>query len=251
MQRIAVLGAGRMGRQIITAVAERRDCQVSGMWSRDAATVAGIAGYTDLSRLLADSDIAIDFTLATATSEVLRAVVAAKVPLVCGVSGLTTEQAIDLDVAARSIPLLYDRNMSYGVAVMSRLAEQAAAAFGEGYRVEVHETHHTHKLDAPSGTALKLGEALARGRGRHFDDIYHYEPQPGGAALADDKISFYVRREGEVPGDHRVEFLAAAETLTLSHSVTDRRVFADGALAAARWLATQAPGRYEMTDVLL
>ena len=251
MQRIAVLGAGRMGRQIITAVAAQSDCKVSGVWSRDASAVAGIAGYADLPELLADSDIAIDFTLAAATSEVPQAAVSAKLPLVCGVSGLTADQAVDLDVAARSIPLLYDRNMSYGVAVMTRLAEQAAAAFGEGYRLEVHETHHIHKLDAPSGTALKLGEALARGRGRHFDDIYHYEPQRDGSALADDKISFHVRRAGEVPGDHRVEFLAAAETLTLSHSVTNRRVFADGALAAARWLASQAPGRYEMTDVLL
>ena len=107
---------------------------------------------------------------------------------------------------------------------------------------------HVHKLDAPSGTALKLGEALARGQGGEFDSLYHYDPH--GSPGAEGQITFKVRREGEVPGDHEVVFASNSEVISLAHSVSDRRVFADGAIAAARWLVNQGPGRYRMSNLL-
>ena len=134
--------------------------------------------------------------------------------------------------ASATIPIVHDRNMSLGVAVLESLVRQAAKAL-PGFSVEVHETHHVHKIDSPSGTALKLGEAIAAVRGTDPADI-HYESE----------------RRGEVPGDHEVVLTSATETLTLAHSVTTRQVFADGALVAARWIRDKSPGLFTMHDVL-
>jgi len=139
-----------------------------------------------------------------------------------------------LDQAAATIPLVYDRNMSLGIAVLERSVREAAAALGPGFSVTIAETHHVHKKDAPSGTALKLGEAVAVARGESDTGAIHYE----------------VERQGEVPGDHEVVMSSPAERLTFAHSVATRQVFADGAIHAARWLVQQQPGRYTMQDVL-
>ena len=138
-----------------------------------------------------------------------------------------------LDDAAKSVPVVFDRNMSLGVAVLENIARKAVDALGPDFEVEIHETHHIHKLDAPSGTALKLGEAIAEVRGTDPADI-HYESE----------------RRGEVPGDHTVVLSSPTERLSLSHSVTTRQVFADGAVRAARWVVGKARGRFTMHDVL-
>ena len=138
-----------------------------------------------------------------------------------------------MKATAQAIAVVYDRNMSFGIAVLEQLVAQATAALGSDFAVEIHETHHVHKLDSPSGTALKLGEAIAAVRGESPADI-HYE----------------VERRGEVPGDHTVVLSSATERLTLGHSVTTRNVFAEGAIRAARWITNQPPGRYGMRDVL-
>jgi len=131
------------------------------------------------------------------------------------------------------VPVVYDRNMSPGITVLERIAADAAAALGTDFSVEIHETHHIHKLDAPSGTALKLGEAVARAR--HEDPrAMHYESE----------------RRGEVPGDHKVILASPTERLVLEHSVTTRDVFALGALRAARWAVVQNPGLYSIRHVL-
>ena len=136
---------------------------------------------------------------------------------------------------ANDLPVLFDRNMSQGIAVLHDAVTRIAAALGDEYTVEIHETHHVHKLDSPSGTALKLAEAVAAGRGQ--------DP-----AAAD--IKFEVERRGEVPGDHSVVLSSATERLSLNHSVTTREVFVAGALRAARWLVGQEPGFYDMRNVL-
>jgi 4-hydroxy-tetrahydrodipicolinate reductase len=221
------------------ALGGRDDAILAAVWVRDR-RADGIPDLpedalvdSDLGAVAAAADVLIDFSLPGATNEVLAAAVGRRRPLVCGVSGLDAEQLSAIDAAAGSIPLVYDRNMSLGIAVLDALVGEAAAALGSGFEAEIHETHHVHKVDAPSGTALKLGGTLAAARGMPPEDV-----------------RYVVERRGEVPGDHAVIFRSPTETLELAHSVTTRRVFADGALHAARWVVNQPPGRYRMRDVL-
>jgi len=213
-----------MGGAIANSIAVADELDLAGIWKRG----------DDLDATAAKSDVLIDFSLPEANDEIVAAAVRNNIPLVCGVSGLSDEQITAIDSAATSIAVVYDRNMSLGVAVLENLVAQAVVSLGSGFGVEVHETHHVHKIDAPSGTALKLGGAIVAAGGGKADDI-HYE----------------VERRGEVPGDHSVVLSSDTERLTLSHSVTTRQVFADGALHAARWIVSQPAGRYSMQDVLV
>lgn len=216
--QIAVLGSGRMGTQIVDVIGNTAGCSVAGVWSRNA--------DTDLAALLTDADVAIDFTLPEATAAILAAAIAQGTPLVSGVTGLGPEDQEAMLAASRHIPLLHDRNMSRGIAVMSQLLRQATSLLGSDFRVQILETHHIHKKDAPSGTAIALREALG-----------------------DESIDIESIREGEVLGDHRVRFESPSEQLEIAHKVSDRRVFAEGAVAAARWLVAKPAGRYRMADI--
>jgi len=221
--RTGVAGAGRMGNAIAAAIEAAPDLECSGIWRRG----------EDLDQIVSASDVLVDFSLPEATAAVTAAVSRRKVPLVCGVSGLDEVGMAALRAAADAVPVVYDRNMSLGIAVLENLVREAVASLGPGFEVEIHETHHVHKKDAPSGTALKLGEAVATTLGIDPARI-HYESE----------------RRGEVPGDHAVILASATERLTLEHSVTTRDVFAEGALRAARWIVGRPPGLYTMHDVL-
>jgi len=229
-----------MGQAVMRSIAAQDELQLASLWVRDESQVSGLGipaevlVSSDIEQVASAADVVIDFSLPEGTGEVLAAVSGQGKPLVIGVSGLSAAQVEALDAASGSIAIVYDRNMSMGVAVLEKIVRQAAAALGTDFAVEVHETHHVHKIDAPSGTALKLGEAIAATRGTDAGDV-RYE----------------VERRGEVPGDHTVVFSTDTERLTLGHSVTTRQVFADGAVRAARWVAGQAPGRYSMQDVLV
>lgn len=212
-----------MGQAIASLVEEADDITLAGVWKRG----------DDLDALAGSCDVLIDFSLPEATDQIISTATRHKIPLVCGVSGLSDQQVASLDEAANSIAVVYDRNMSLGVAVLENLVRQAAAALGPDFTVEVHETHHVHKVDAPSGTALELGQAIATVRGTDPGDI-QYESE----------------RRGEVPGDHTVILSSATERLSLGHSVTTRQVFAHGAVKAARWIVNQPLGRFTMHDVL-
>jgi 4-hydroxy-tetrahydrodipicolinate reductase len=213
-----------MGQTLAGSIQQQADLQLAGVWHR------GVA----LDTVLADADVVIDFSLPDGTERVLREASARKLPVVCGVSGLNDSQFTRLKAASSQIPLVYDRNMSLGITVMERTVRQAAATLGQEYEITVSEVHHVHKKDSPSGTALKLGEAIADARG---------ESGTG-------SIRFEAERRAEVPGDHEVTMQTATETLTFGHSVTTRQVFADGALRAARWVVSQPAGLYSMQDVL-
>jgi 4-hydroxy-tetrahydrodipicolinate reductase len=260
---IAVLGAGRMGREIIRAMTGNDELRLAGVWARkkspalqkyvaeSAGPAAGaVAISDDLASVLNAADVAIDFSLPEATHKVLDAVLAAAKPLVIGVSGLDRAAVDGLEDVARTIPILYDRNMSLGIAVLDGLVRQAVASLGAGFEAEIHETHHRHKVDAPSGTALKLGASLAAARNQDFEAVKRYEPAGLERPLAPGEIGFEVRREGEIPGEHTVILYNAAERLELKHAVSSRRVFADGALRAAQWLSDRPPGLYAMRDLL-
>ncbi len=213
-----------MGQAIAAALQQQQDMELAGTWGRG----------DDLESLVADADVVIDFSLPGGTMQVLDAVQQHQTPLVCGVSGLDDAQMARIDDAARSVPLVYDRNMSLGVAVLTRSVHEAAKTLGLDFEVAISEVHHVHKKDAPSGTALKLGESVAAARG---------EEGTG-------SVTFASERRGEVPGDHEVVMSSPTERLTFAHSVTTREVFADGALRAARWAIGQSAGRYSMSDVL-
>lgn len=254
MLNVAVLGAGRMGRELVQALASSPDARLAGLWLRGGAPAFEVPEDalvgSDLDAVIEAADVAIDFTLPEATPRVLEASVRGARPLVCGVSGLGEAEQARLAEAAKAIPLLFDRNMSVGIAVLTDLVQQTARRLGPGFVVDIFDTHHVHKKDAPSGTALALGEAVAGARGRKPADVFRYRPEGETARGAPEELVFHVSREGEVPGDHAVVFRSASETLELTHSVASRRVFADGALRAAVWLVRQEPGLYRMRDVL-
>ncbi len=211
-----------MGQAIAASIEQQADLELAGIWTRDG----------DLDAVVAAADVVIDFSLPEGTAAVLDAVVRHNKPLVCGVSGLDDAQMELLDRASAQIPVVYDRNMSLGIGVLEHSVREAAASLGLDFEIEISETHHIHKKDAPSGTALKLGEAVAEARGK------------------DGTVRFEVERRGEVPGDHEVVMRSPTERLTFAHSVTTRQVFADGALRAARWASGRAAGLYGMRDVL-
>lgn len=248
---IAVLGAGRMGQEIMRAIAYDDRLRLAGLWTRkNVPEEEEIVVSDDLATVLAAADVAIDFSLPGATAQVLDAVLAGGMPLVIGVSGLDEVLVDRIDAASQSIPVLYDRNMSLGIAVLDRIVREAAAGLGAGFDAEIHETHHVHKKDAPSGTALKLGESLAEARGQDFESVKQYEPAGLERPLSPGRIGFEVTREGEVTGEHTVILSSDSERLELKHVALNRSLFADGALRAAEWLVSQPAGLYTMRDLL-
>ncbi len=250
--KIAILGHGRMGQAIQSCLAESDQLQLGSVWTRNMACADNKAPYfasDNLDLVLSAAQVAVDFTLAPVTDQIIDAVCREKIPLVCGVSGLSEKTFAYMAEASAKIPIFYDRNMSIGVAVLQKLVHLAGTALDDQFETEIHETHHIRKLDAPSGTALQLGEVLAASRGRNFADVYYYEKNAGHPPARGD-IRFQVTRQGEVPGEHTVVFKTADESLSLRHKVADRRVFAVGALTAAAWLMSQAPGLYSMQNLV-
>ncbi len=262
MLRIALIGAGRMGQAIATEIAASADLELAGVCVRKGGKSAAITRLEAIDGLpavpvvshprdiLGNADVVIDFSLPDACVAVAAAAVQEKTPLVCGVTGLDAIGLSALQAASAHIPLLYERNMSFGIALMQRLVQQAAAALGSDFSASIAEVHHRHKRDAPSGTALKLGEALAAGRGEEFQAVYHYDPDGSRGEPAAGDIVYSVSRQGENPGEHSVRFASDNEVLQLSHQVTNRRVFAQGALRAAGWLVGQRAGFYSLRDIV-
>jgi 4-hydroxy-tetrahydrodipicolinate reductase len=250
--RLAVAGAlGRMGRAVVQAAHDRHDVVLAARFDRDA-VLTGEPGVVDRRRALADSEVVVDFTSGAASAELARAAVEhGGLALVIGSTGFTDEEDAAVRAAAERIAIVRSGNFSLGVNVLVGLVAQAARALSpEAYDIEVFEAHHRRKVDAPSGTALMLGEAAATGRGvalrqaavRGRDGVTG--PRPDGA------IGFSVMRGGGIVGEHSVHFVAEDEILTLSHSARDRSLFARGAIEAAVWVRGRAPGLYDMQDVL-
>jgi 4-hydroxy-tetrahydrodipicolinate reductase len=206
-----------------------------------------------VSAALADcaaADAVIDFTLPEALRAHLDACIALKRALVIGTTGLKDEHQGWIDAAAQHIPVLWAPNMSIGVTLLQQLVEQAAQALGPAYDVEVLEMHHRHKVDAPSGTALALGEAAARGLGRDLaaNAVFGREGAEGPRKTS--TIGFATLRGGDVIGEHTVFLAGSGERIELGHRATTRDTFAYGAIRAAQWLQDQPIGRYDMQDML-
>lgn len=267
LTRIAVAGpAGRLGAAILSAAADARDLSLVGGLARPGSAAAGMdlgafARSRDLGVLatdkledaVADADVLIDVSTADAAADHARALAAQGGPaLVVGATGFDDEEYAALQAASEHIPVVYAANFSVGVTVVSGLVRKAAEALGEDWDVEIMEMHHRAKADAPSGTALMLGEAAAQARGVTLDERGVKGRAAGtGEPRRQGEIGFASLRGGGVVGHHEVLFASADSTITISHQAYDRSIFAKGALTAARWAAQgRAPGFYTMEDVV-
>lgn len=257
---IAVSGAaGRMGQAVVRLAAADPglrivgaiDQQGSPALGRDVGDVAGagtlgVAISGDVASALLGAEVLVDFSVVDAVPALARQAARAKVALVSGTTGLTPEGNAALDEAAKSVPVLWSPNMSVGVHVLAELVKRAVKALGPGYDVEIVETHHRHKVDAPSGTAKRLFEAVAEAREARA--VHGREGRPG--ARFDDEVAMLALRGGDVIGDHTVHLLGTGERLELTHRATSRDLFARGALVAAKAIAGKAARRYTMADVV-
>jgi 4-hydroxy-tetrahydrodipicolinate reductase len=263
MTRVAIIGVtGRMGQALVRAATEAPDVAVAAAVAslknsalgKDAGELAGVgklgvAVTADLAAALSRADVAIDFSNGAATQTNLAACRQARKPLLVGTTGYPPDT--DFDAAARDIPVLVAPNTSLGVTLLIELVRQAAAALPGQFDIEIIEAHHRMKKDAPSGTALALGRAAAEGRSQSLDPVRREggAPRQGLAPRQGSEIGFAVVRGGDIVGEHSVLFAGMGESLTLSHRATDRALFARGALQAAVWLESRAPGRYFMRDL--
>ena len=210
----------------------------------------GVSLTDDTDAGLKDAQVAVDFTLPGATEGNVAAAAARGVAMVVGTTGLGAAQTAALETGAQSVPIVYARNMSVGMAVFRDIVSRAAAALDEHYDIEIVDAHHARKVDAPSGTALELGEIVAAARNRTLDEIGEYARHGHTGPRDRGAVGFSVIRAGNIVGDHSVFFASAEERLELVHRAADRVVFARGALRAAQWVAGQPPGLYSMEDVL-
>lgn len=261
--KIGIVGcAGRMGRMLVSEVLSTPGCALSGGTEPAGPHVGtdigllvgpkpiGINVSTDAASLFAASDAVIDFTVPAATLH--HASLAARTGkiLVAGTTGLTPEMIDALKSAGQKTPVVFAPNFSIGVNVLFALTEKLSATLGAEYDIDILEMHHRHKRDAPSGTALGLGEAAARGRGVKLTDVARKSREGEIGARPSGEIGFATLRGGDVVGDHTVMFAADGERVELTHKASSRAVFAKGAVRAAMWAAGRAPGFYSMRDVL-
>ena len=258
---IAIAGsAGRMGRQLIGAafnaghnVSGASEAPGSALIGKDLGLLGGLeptgAMVTDDIAVAAqNANVWIDFTVPGATLSALST--SGSPAFVIGTTGFTDEEEQQIKAASRSAAIVKAGNFSLGVNLLEALVKQAASRLGEDWDIEVLETHHRHKVDAPSGTALMLGEAAAAGRSKPLSDVRAAPYDGADAKRVPGEIGFSVRRSGGVIGDHEVTYASEMEILSLRHTALDRAVFAYGAIKAAEWVATQPPGLYDMSDVL-
>ncbi len=203
----------------------------------------------DLSAI-GDADVLIDFTRPAGTLAHLDACRRAGVAMVIGTTGFSEEEKARIDEASRSIPVVFAPNMSVGVNVTLRLLEIAARTLAEGYDIEILEMHHRHKIDAPSGTALKMGEVIAGATGRKLEECAVYSREGVTGERDPSTIGFAVLRGGDCVGEHTVVFAGTGERVEITHRATSRNTFSAGALRAARFVAGRSPGLYGMSDVL-
>ncbi|MEO5656874.1 MAG: 4-hydroxy-tetrahydrodipicolinate reductase [Nitrospiria bacterium] len=258
------MGAGgKMGARLVALAMEMPGLQLAAAveraghpnLGRDAGEVSGVGQLgvaigDDLASALADGDVAIDFTSPASTARLVEQAVDAPIALVIGTTGLPAPVIETIRRAATRIPIVFAPNMSLGMNVMFKVVADVARALGPGYDVEIVEAHHRLKKDAPSGTALKLGEVLAEAIERRLDEVAVYARHGEIGPRAPAEIGIQTVRAGDIVGDHTVVFGGLGERVEITHRASSRDTFARGALRAAEWLAGKPPGLYDMQDVL-
>lgn len=261
LQTVIAGVSGRMGRALLEAVAQDAGCALHGALDRagspavgqDAGMLAGRTGVRitdDPATALAGADVLVDFTRPQATLDYLDACCKARVNLVIGTTGFDAAGKAAIEGAAREIGIVFAPNFSVGVNLLMKLAETAASVLNEGYDIEIIEAHHRHKVDAPSGTALGIGQAVAGALGRELKTCAVYGREGVTGERRPDTIGFATVRGGDIVGDHTLLFAGIGERVELTHKASSRATFAQGALRAAKWLNDKGPGLYDMRDVL-
>jgi 4-hydroxy-tetrahydrodipicolinate reductase len=261
--KIAVAGAsGRMGRMLIEAIAAEPDMQLTGALDiasaasigSDAASFlgqpAGILIQSDLNKGLAQSHYLIDFTRPEGTLEHLAYCAKHGIKMIIGTTGFDEAGKAAIHAAAQKIAIVFAPNMSVGVNVTMKLLELAAKSFSHGYDIEIIEAHHRHKVDAPSGTALKMGEVIADALGRDLREVGVFAREGVTGERDPSSIGFATIRGGDIVGDHTVLFAGIGERIEITHKSSSRVTYAHGSLRAARFLQTKSTGLYDMRDVL-
>ncbi|MEM8653265.1 MAG: 4-hydroxy-tetrahydrodipicolinate reductase [Pseudomonadota bacterium] len=261
---IVIAGAsGRMGQMLITSVLASDRMRLVGALERPGhdwvgrdvgeamgGQALGALVHDDPLEPMAKAQAVIDFTAPEATIALSKIAAQARAAHIIGTTGMSDDQIAQLEPAARHCPIVRAGNMSLGVNLLTQLVKQVAAALDEDFDIEVIEGHHHHKVDAPSGTALMLGEAAAEGRGVDLAKVRDAARDGITGARKRGDIGFSVIRGGDIVGEHEVLFAGAGERIVLKHMATDRALFAKGALKAALWAQDKAPGQYDMLDVL-
>jgi 4-hydroxy-tetrahydrodipicolinate reductase len=264
MSNIAIFGAnGRMGRVLIEAIEQSADDKLTAAGVRASSSMVGVdvgelAGIgkkgllvtNDLSTNIQQIDVLIDFTLPTALAANLAFCVAHKKPIVIGTTGLNAEQKSSLDSAAKLIPIVFAANYSVGVNLMLNLVRKAAAVMADTADIEILETHHRFKKDAPSGTAMAIGEAIADEIGRNLSECAVYGREGYTGEREHQTIGFATVRAGDVIGEHTALFADIGERLEITHKASSRLTFAKGAVKAASWVIDKPAGLYDMEHVL-
>ena len=264
MTRIAITGAaGRMGRSLIEACQQADGMEVSvalehpdsSLLGSDAGDLAGIGKLgvlvgSDLTAVTADFDVLIDFTRPEPTLANLEICRKAGRRMVIGTTGFSDEQRQQIAMAANDIAVVFAPNMSVGVNLCFKLLDTAARVLGDGVDIEVIEAHHRHKVDAPSGTALRMGEVVADALGRDLKECAVYGREGHTGERESKTIGFETIRAGDIVGDHTVMFASAGERVEITHKASSRMTFANGAVRASAWLMSRDSGLFDMQDVL-
>jgi 4-hydroxy-tetrahydrodipicolinate reductase len=241
MLRLAIAGAGgRMGQMLVATATRTADVQLASALGRD----------SDVAAAFANADVLIDFTRPEATLKYLAACKKHRVKAVIGTTGFSAEQKQQIEAFAQHIAIVFAPNMSIGVNVSLQLVEAAAKSLGLDYDIEVFEAHHKMKVDAPSGTALALGEAAASARGQKLTDVAVYERHHVATPRERGSIGFSVVRAGDIIGDHTVFFAGPGERIEIAHKSSSRATYAQGAMRAAKFLVDKKAGLFDMRDVL-
>ena len=262
--KVGVIGAGgRMGRMLIEAVQNNAkttlnaaiERQGSSLIGADAGEVAAIGRLEvqivdELEAVINDIDVLIDFSLPDATEKNMQVCAEHNVAMVIGTTGFNEAQEKVLATASEKIAIVYAGNYSTGVNLSLKLLGMAAKAFGNDADVEIIEAHHKHKIDAPSGTAYMMAEAVAEARGQNLKDVAIYGREGQTGERESGTIGIHAVRGGEIVGDHTVMFIADGEVVEITHRARERMTFAAGAVRAATWVTEQAIGQYDMQDVL-
>ncbi|MEW6132317.1 MAG: 4-hydroxy-tetrahydrodipicolinate reductase [Pseudomonadota bacterium] len=254
--------SGRMGRALLEAVAGDPACVLHGALDRAGSPAvgrdagiyggshAGVAITDQAASALAGADVLVDFTRPEATLTYLDACRKAGVDIIIGTTGFDAAGKAAIEAAAKKIGIVFAPNFSVGVNLLMQLAETAARVLNEGYDIEIIEAHHRHKVDAPSGTALGLGQAVAGALGRDLKACAVYGREGVTGERKPETIGFATVRGGDIVGDHTLLFAGVGERIELAHKASSRATFAQGALRAAKWLQGRGPGLYDMRDVL-
>ena len=261
--RVAIAGAsGRMGQMLAQALTEAADCQLVGaldvassVFIGNDATgflgqASGVMIQSDLRVGLQNAHVLIDFTRPEGTMAHVKVCRELGVKMVIGTTGFSDAQKADIQAASRDIAIVMAPNMSVGVNVTLKLLEMAAVALATDYDIEIIEAHHRHKVDAPSGTALKMGEVIAQALGRDLNQCAVFDRQGHTGARPANAIGFSTIRGGDIVGDHTVLFAGTGERIEITHKSSSRSTYAEGSLRAARFLAGQQLGLFDMFDVL-